>query len=160
MPRFPNSNERSPRAPASRAMVLTLLILLLAVTACSKGPSEHLGPAAEAVTPEAAVGSTAVHTGSTKGTTLQGLLWQDHDGDGRFGTADTVLPETRLFLDLNGNGVLDDFEPTAVTDGVGQYRFSNLVPGISYTLHSSADVRFSALALEAGDGQDIQHFTW
>lgn len=158
MPRFLKSNERTPHVSVWRVMVLVLLTLLLAVTACSKGPSELSGPAA--VTPEAAAQGVAVHAGTTKGTTLQGLLWTDHDGDGHFGPNDTVLPAVKLFLDLNGNGVHDDFEPVTITDRVGQYRFSNLAPGTSYTLSRSSDGGFSALALEARDQQDVRHFTW
>src|SRR5205085_4472198 len=39
-----------------------------------------------------------------------------------------------MYLDLNQNSQLDDGEPTAITDANGNYTFTQIVPGASYTV--------------------------
>lgn len=55
--------------------------------------------------------------------TISGTKFFDDDGDGEIGPGDTRTSGVTIYLDLNGNGVLDIGEPTDVTDGDGQYSF-------------------------------------
>ncbi|MGK7874205.1 MAG: SdrD B-like domain-containing protein, partial [Xenococcaceae cyanobacterium] len=45
------------------------------------------------------------------------------------GELEPVLPGVTVYVDLNNNGILDDGEPSQVTDDNGQYQFSDLKPG-------------------------------
>ncbi len=66
---------------------------------------------------------------------IHGIKFNDLDGDGQFepGAGEAPLEDWEIFLDLNNNGVLDDGEPSQLTDANGQYAFTNLDAG-SYTV--------------------------
>lgn len=57
-------------------------------------------------------------------TSVRGVV-QDESGQNWSGVT--------VFLDLNGNGIYDNGEPTAITDANGQYLFDELLPG-TYTV--------------------------
>lgn len=100
--------------------------------------------------------------GVARGTTLQGVLWDDRDADGRFGPSDVVLPAVTVFLDLDGDGVLGEHEPVTVTDRAGQYRFTGLTPGTGYTLRHAAGIGTPFLPLAAEDPAptNVKHYVW
>ena len=75
-------------------------------------------------------GTTMVNFGDPSEGSIAGVVDQDPSYEG---TDDTPLPGVTVFLDTNGNGVLDPGEPTAVSDAKGQYTFGDLLAG-SYSL--------------------------
>jgi hypothetical protein len=65
---------------------------------------------------------------------LAGTVFNDLDGSGSRDPGEPGLAGWTVFLDLYGDGVLHDDDPQAVTDALGRYSFSNLVPG-TYVLY-------------------------
>ena len=65
--------------------------------------------------------------------TIQGVVWDDINGDGTPNVQEPLLSDRLVFLDNNENGYLDDGEPLTLSDENGEYVFSNLSPG-SYTV--------------------------
>lgn len=57
---------------------------------------------------------------------LNGIVWDDLDGDGDRAPTEAPLAGATVYLDLNGNGLLDAAEPTTITNSQGSYTFSNL----------------------------------
>src|SRR5205807_281363 len=57
---------------------------------------------------------------------VSGVVFLDYDADGIQQAREPGLPGRTLFLDANGNGVLDQGERIAVTDSSGHYAFSGL----------------------------------
>ena len=57
---------------------------------------------------------------------ISGRLFADLAGDGVFSAEKPALEGRLVFLDLNNNGVLDEGEPTTVTNANGDYSFSGL----------------------------------
>ncbi len=75
---------------------------------------------------------------------LGGIVFNDINGnglidnippgpDGTPGFVETGIPGVTVFLDRNGNLILDNEERTAVTDSLGVYDFTDLPPG-TYTV--------------------------
>lgn len=64
---------------------------------------------------------------------LSGTAWHDLDSDGVQGDDEPVLADWTVFLDNNGNGVLDEGEPSTTTDESGRYTFTDLAAG-TYTV--------------------------
>ncbi|MBE7386003.1 MAG: trypsin-like serine protease [Leptolyngbya sp. SIO1E4] len=60
---------------------------------------------------------------------IQGVKWHDLNGDGDRDPSEPTIPDWTIYLDLNGNNVLDIGEPTALTDEAGTYTFSGLESG-------------------------------
>ncbi len=60
---------------------------------------------------------------------ITGLVWRDVNNNKLRDATDTPLASWTMFLDLNGNKILDPNEPTAITDGAGIYRFTQVVGG-------------------------------
>ncbi len=56
-------------------------------------------------------------------------IWEDSNGDGVQDPGETGVDGVLVFLDINGNGILDANEPSATTSGNGGYSFSGLVAG-------------------------------
>ncbi|HEX7003624.1 MAG TPA: SdrD B-like domain-containing protein [Trueperaceae bacterium] len=149
------------RAPGPRLLVAPLLALLLA--ACSggeqavnsppPGSDPAPGPSAE-LTGEGPSGVVAGHA-------LQGVLWNDSDGDGVFGLGDSVLSNAQIMVELE-----DGETVTVVTDGVGQYRVDGLAPGTSFKLRHRLPPTFTTLSTERGSGpsaaseQIVKHYVW
>jgi subtilisin family serine protease len=59
---------------------------------------------------------------------ISGTVFNDLDNNG-LRNGEPGLPGRSVYLDLNRNKVLNDGEPTAVTDADGLYAFSNVAPG-------------------------------
>ncbi|MEM1225399.1 MAG: Ig-like domain-containing protein [Planctomycetota bacterium] len=71
----------------------------------------------------------------TLGTQVSGQVFNDLNGNGSF-AGDPGLSGVTVFLDLDGDGVLDASDPTATTDGSGNYVF----PVSTSTLATNATV--------------------
>jgi hypothetical protein len=61
------------------------------------------------------------------------VVFSDVQGNGTLTSASSGLSGVTVFVDLNGNGVLDPGEPSASTDTNGTYSIPNLTAG-SYTV--------------------------
>ena len=66
---------------------------------------------------------------------ITGLVWRDINNDQIRDSEDTPLANWTMFLDLNGDKILDPDEPFVLTDGDGIYTFTGVLGG------SSADPR-------------------
>ena len=64
---------------------------------------------------------------------IQGIKWNDIDGNGIQDADELGLEGWTIFLDDNENGELDTGEQFTVTDVNGEYSFANLTPG-TYTV--------------------------
>ena len=71
---------------------------------------------------------------------IRGTKSNDLNGDGILSN-EPGLSGVTIFLDLNNNAVLDSGEPTQVTDGQGQYKFTGLQPG-NYIVRELAPTGF------------------
>ena len=60
---------------------------------------------------------------------ISGYKWHDVDADGVFDRDESGLEGWTIYLDSNGDGVLSDGEPTAITDAEGFYRFEDVAVG-------------------------------
>lgn len=60
---------------------------------------------------------------------LHGLKWNDRNGDGVKDADEPGLAGWTIFVDADGDGVLDDGEKKATTDANGNYSIENLLPG-------------------------------
>ncbi|MEO0836200.1 MAG: SdrD B-like domain-containing protein, partial [Cyanobacteria bacterium J06642_3] len=61
-----------------------------------------------------------------------------------------TIPGVTVFLDLNENGVLDEDEPSQVTDANGDYIFDNLQPG-TFTVREIVPDGFTQTAPSSGE---------
>lgn len=61
--------------------------------------------------------------------TIRGTKWNDADADGVFDAGESVLANVTIYLDLNNNHQMDAGEPSVLTDGTGQYEFTDVTPG-------------------------------
>lgn len=64
---------------------------------------------------------------------VTGTLWNDVDRDGTREAGEAGLAGFNVFLDLNGNGTREPGEPEVLTNGQGEFTFSDLSP-VSYNL--------------------------
>ena len=81
--------------------------------------------------------SATVHIGNTPSEgigcgVIFGLKFRDDNGDGLRDAGEPALSGWTIFLDQNQNGTLDSGERNVVTDGNGNYVFSNLPAGTYY----------------------------
>ncbi len=60
---------------------------------------------------------------------IQGVVWNDDNGDGVRQTAETGLPGQTVYLDTNLDGIQDAGEPVAVTAANGAYSFTHIPTG-------------------------------
>jgi len=61
--------------------------------------------------------------------TISGRVFEDLNANGRRQPKEPYLPNVQAFLDLNGNGIVDAGEPTAITDKHGTFHFKKLKRG-------------------------------
>lgn len=85
---------------------------------------------------------------------LSGTAWHDLDSDGVQGDDEPVLADWTVFLDNNGNGVLDEGEPSTTTDESGRYTFTDLAAG-TYTVSQVLPLGWSN-TLPASSVGDLQ----
>lgn len=71
--------------------------------------------------------------GRFRNVTLEGVKFQDHDGNGVQDAGEQPLSGWTIILNDDGDGVVSDGEVFAVTGSDGRYRFANLGPGV-YTV--------------------------
>ncbi|HEX5242432.1 MAG TPA: delta-60 repeat domain-containing protein, partial [Tepidisphaeraceae bacterium] len=62
-------------------------------------------------------------------TSVSGFIYNDANGNGKRDTGETPLRYWQAFVDLNGNGVFDKYEPTAYADYNGYFKIHALDPG-------------------------------
>ncbi len=67
--------------------------------------------------------------GNAELVTISGVKWHDLDGDGVLDDGEPTLEGWTIFLDENDNGVLDVGETSTETDAGGEYSFTDLMPG-------------------------------
>ncbi len=89
--------------------------------------------------PDPGAGYTVTATAGDRMADIRGVKWHDLDADGVRDAGEPGMAGVTVYLDLNGNGVLDSgSEPERVTladdpgtpeDEAGQYEFANLTPG-------------------------------
>jgi hypothetical protein len=70
-----------------------------------------------------------INLGSFQQPTISGQVFQDLNGSGSLAAGDTGLSGWTVFIDANGNGILDTGELNTTTDANGNYSFPNLSPG-------------------------------
>lgn len=77
-----------------------------------------------------------VNFGSFEHAEVEGVKWIDQDGDGARGPNEPGLAGVVIYSDLNGNGFLDEGEPSTISRqsgspdaALGAYVLSGLVPG-------------------------------
>jgi secreted trypsin-like serine protease len=63
------------------------------------------------------------------GATLRGTAWHDLDGDARRTDGEPALGNWTVFLDTDGDGLLDGSERSATTDASGGYAFTGVPAG-------------------------------
>ncbi len=68
---------------------------------------------------------------------LAGTLFNDINQDGQKQTTEPGLSNRTVYLDLNTNGLLDNGEPSVLTDSAGGYTFNNMPAG-SYVVATTA----------------------
>jgi len=68
--------------------------------------------------------------GNTPNSRITGTKFQDLNGNGYRDGFETPISGVAIYLDSNGNDVLDAGETTSVSDEFGRWEFSNLTPGI------------------------------
>ncbi|MEG4578625.1 SdrD B-like domain-containing protein [Microcoleus sp. MON1_C5] len=59
-----------------------------------------------------------------------GCKYLDVDNDGFRDGSEPPMQNVRIYIDANNNGQLDTGEPTTLTDRNGEYRFTDLQPGL------------------------------
>ena len=62
--------------------------------------------------------------------TIQGIVWNDTNGDGVRGTAETPLAGQTIWVDLNADGLQTPDEPVRISDATGAYSFVNIRSGV------------------------------
>lgn len=92
----------------------------------------------QVMTPVGAVHTIAVASGTpstgndfgvVKQITISGLVYADLDGNGSLGVGEDGLENIVVFLDEDGDGVLDPTEWSELTDAAGLYVFTGVAPG-------------------------------
>ncbi|MBI4457263.1 MAG: hypothetical protein HY644_15395 [Acidobacteria bacterium] len=72
---------------------------------------------------------SGVNFGNFKLASIRGTKFEDLDGDGVRDAGEPGIGGWRIFLDDNGNGILDSGEASQLTDSGGNYNFVNLSAG-------------------------------
>jgi uncharacterized protein (DUF2141 family) len=60
---------------------------------------------------------------------ISGLVFNDANGDGKLQSTEHGLPNWKIFIDKNNNGVLDTGEKSVLTDASGKYSLTALNAG-------------------------------
>jgi len=94
---------------------------------------------------------------------IRGDVWEDFNDDGMKNGSDGPLEGVTVYLDLNDNGLLDDGEPTTMTDASGVFRFTNLTPGAYTVVQLPGDLYAqtspAAMTVDVASGQTISDTT-
>ena len=81
------------------------------------------------VTLGAGQAETSADFGYRGNASIGDLVWNDINSDGSKGVGEVGFVGAVVFIDLDGDGILDTNEPFATTDSTGAYTISNLTPG-------------------------------
>ncbi len=104
-------------------------------------------PAGETQTTLAALAKVAVASGQNKtvdigvfggSAKIAGTVFTDSKDDGKFDAGDAPIAGQRVYLDLNGDSVWQNTEPSTLTNASGGYSFTNLPAG-NYSVREVAD---------------------
>ena len=104
--------------------------------------------------------------GDAKPVSIRGNVFADGNADAKQNTFEVGIPNRMIFLDANGNGILDAGEQSVASDGNGNYAFSNLKPG-TYNVREvipasfkepAAQVHVFKLTLTAGQTASGKNF--
>ncbi|QDV57668.1 SdrD B-like domain-containing protein [Rosistilla oblonga] len=127
-----NNDDTNPDGKATLD-VAALVQFILPIGTLREGTLTHIPPVANA------------------GPTISGFQWNDLNSDGIWDAQEPGVSGFGIFLDLNGNGVLDPEanEPLAVTDTDGRYTFTGLADG---TLLSDGTYIVRRLATSRSEG--------
>lgn len=63
----------------------------------------------------------ALNVAATRTGQVSGVLHEDSNGNRRLDAGDAAIPRGEVFVDINGNRVKDDGEPTAIADELGRF---------------------------------------
>ncbi|MBS7669564.1 hypothetical protein, partial [Croceicoccus gelatinilyticus] len=96
-----------------------------------------------------------------KATQIDGIKFNDRDADGDYepDAGEAPLEGFTIYIDVNENGVLDDFEPWTQTDVDGQFSFFSLLPDDQYVIREVLDEGDMSAAFVAANGGDASVFT-
>jgi hypothetical protein len=86
--------------------------------------------------------------------TITGRVFDDNTGTGVYGGTDTPVAGQVVYLDLNNDGKLDNGDPSATTNAMGVYTFTDQVAGGSVRLSSTAPAGY---ALESSSSATISY---
>ncbi|QDV70329.1 Serine-aspartate repeat-containing protein F precursor [Rosistilla carotiformis] len=127
-----NNDDTNPEGKATLD-VAALVQFILPIGTLREGTLTYIPPVANA------------------GPTISGFQWNDLNSDGIWDAQELGVSGFGIFLDINGNGVLDPEanEPLAVTDADGRYTFTGLADG---TLLSDGTYIVRRLATSRSEG--------
>jgi protocatechuate 3,4-dioxygenase beta subunit len=73
--------------------------------------------------------NAVVNFGNRQFGSISGIKFNDTNANSLFDAGETPLQGWTIYIDANGNGVVDPTEPTTVTGADGSYAFTNVPPG-------------------------------
>jgi fimbrial isopeptide formation D2 family protein/uncharacterized repeat protein (TIGR01451 family) len=98
---------------------------------------------------------TDVDFGYTQPASVSGIKFRDNNGNGVRDPGEPTMAGVTIYVDLNNNGIFEPpGEPSAVTNGLGQYTISNLVPG-AYTIREVPPAGFSQTFPPSNAGHNV-----
>jgi hypothetical protein len=89
--------------------------------------------------------SALAQTVNQAGSTIAGTVFQDYNHNGQQNPGEPGIPGQTLFIDLNGTGVVAAGDPTATTNGQGNFQLTVIAPG-TYTIRQAL---FGGILLDA-----------
>ncbi|WP_333067373.1 MULTISPECIES: SdrD B-like domain-containing protein [unclassified Microcoleus] len=78
----------------------------------------------------AGINATVLFGNATGGGQIIGCKYLDVDNDGFRDGSEPPMENVRIYIDANNNGQLDEGDTSTLTDRNGEYRFTNLQPGL------------------------------
>ncbi|MEG4458245.1 SdrD B-like domain-containing protein [Microcoleus sp. N9_A1] len=78
----------------------------------------------------AGINATVLFGNATGGGQIIGCKYLDVDNDGFRDGSEPPMENVRIYIDANNNGQLDAGDTSTLTDRNGEYRFTNLQPGL------------------------------
>jgi len=78
----------------------------------------------------AGINATVLFGNATGGGQIIGCKYLDVDNDGFRDGSEPPMQNVRIYIDANNNGRLDGGDTSTLTDRNGEYRFTNLQPGL------------------------------